>query len=170
MVLPAVCENENVPVRFVAMTLFHCSSVISSVGAPQQVRALLIRISTRPNSEAAASTTAWMLFESLASQARPRVLTPHFSNYAAACSQRSFLRPHNTTFEPIFRQGISHLPPEANGSARGNRHAAAEIEDLSAFHETITPADCKERSSASPTPSHSDNISCVCCPSAGAFD
>ena len=58
MTLPTACENENVPVRFVAMTLFHCSSVISSVCAAQEVTALSIRISIRLNSKTVVSTMA----------------------------------------------------------------------------------------------------------------
>src|SRR5271168_235770 len=49
MVFPTACENRKVPVRLVSITLFHCSSVIDSTGAPQEVPALLIRMSIRPN-------------------------------------------------------------------------------------------------------------------------
>src|ERR1700692_45814 len=48
--LPTACENRNVPVKFVSITLFHCSNVMSSVKAPQEVPALLMRISIGPNS------------------------------------------------------------------------------------------------------------------------
>jgi len=37
MTFPTACEKRNVPVRLVSITLFHCSSVIASTGAPQEV-------------------------------------------------------------------------------------------------------------------------------------
>src|ERR1700731_4328345 len=42
-----------------------------------------------------------MLLGSLTSQPKPRTRVPPFSSSAAACWQRSFLRPHKTRFAPI---------------------------------------------------------------------
>src|ERR1051326_3836821 len=50
MILPAAWAHKNVPVRLVSMTLFHSARVIFSVGAPQEIPALLMRMSMRLNS------------------------------------------------------------------------------------------------------------------------
>src|SRR6266478_2988834 len=101
MTLPTACEKRNVPVRFVSITLFHCSSRISSTGAPQDVPALLIKMSIRPKLETVASTTAFTWSGILTSQPRANVFTPSCFNSSAARSQRSFFRAHSTTFAPI---------------------------------------------------------------------
>src|SRR5260370_4592643 len=85
--LPTACENRNVPVRLVSMTLFQCSRRISSTGAPQEVPALLIKTSILPNSETAASTTSWTLPGFFTSQPSARVLTPSSRNSSAARSR-----------------------------------------------------------------------------------
>src|ERR1700722_17932793 len=92
MVLPTACENKKVPVRLVSITLFHCSSVIDSTGAPQEGPALLIKISMLPNSLTAASTTVSKPAGSFTSQPSAHVLTPSFCSSADVCTQRSFLR------------------------------------------------------------------------------
>jgi hypothetical protein len=81
-----------------------------------------------------------------------------------------FLAPTQNQIRTRFGQALVHLLPEPNGTTRDNRRAACNIKDLRSFHGTITPVDCKERSSTSPISSHSDSICLVCCPSAGAFD
>src|SRR5216684_1928481 len=101
MTLPTAFEKRNVPVRFVSITLFHCSSRISSTGAPQDVPALLIKMSIRPKLETVASTTACTSLEFFTSQPRAKVFTPTCLNSSAACSQRSFLRAQSTTLAPI---------------------------------------------------------------------
>src|SRR5271168_5186442 len=101
MTLPTAWEKRKVPVRLVSMTLFHCSRVISSVRAPQEVPALLMRMSMRPNSLTAVSATARMLAGSFTSQPKARVRTPIFCSSSAACWQRSFLRAQSTRLAPI---------------------------------------------------------------------
>src|SRR5580692_5114347 len=123
MIWPAACENRNVPVRFVSMTLFHCSSVIASTGAPQEVPALLIKMSRRPNCFMAASATAWMLAGSLTSQPSARTCTPSFCNSSAACWQRSY-----------FRETFGHLTAKANRTTGDDGEAAFEIEQVRAPH------------------------------------
>src|SRR6266404_8604471 len=101
MTLPTACEKRNVPVKFVSMTLFHCSRVIASTGAPQEVPALLIKMSMRPNCLRVASATSWILEGCLTSQPSARTCTPSLCSSSAACRQRSFLRAHRTRFAPI---------------------------------------------------------------------
>src|SRR6266446_10944000 len=99
--LPTACENRNVPVRLVSMTLFQCSRRISSTGAPQDVPALLINTSILPNSETVASTTSWTLPGFFTSQPSAWVLTPSWRNSSAARWHRSCLRAQSTRFAPI---------------------------------------------------------------------
>jgi len=109
MTFPTACEHRNVPVRFVSRTLFHCSSRISSAGAPQEVPALLIKISIRPNRVSAASTTSPDARRIRGRRRRaPQSATPSAFNSSAALSQRSFFGGRRAPGLRPFPRG---LPP-----------------------------------------------------------
>src|SRR6476661_11229745 len=72
MILPAACAHRKVPVRLVSITLFHSANVIFSVGTPQEMPALLIRMSIFLNSATVAATNCSTLAWSFTSQAIAR--------------------------------------------------------------------------------------------------
>src|SRR5713226_7624708 len=112
------------------MTLFQCSRCISSMGAPQEVPALLMRMSMRPKVARVASTTAWTSAGFFTSQPSARVFTPSFFNSSAARTQRSFFSGTEDQVGSHFGESFGHLATKSDGAAGDDGGAPGEVEEV----------------------------------------
>src|SRR2546427_40870 len=94
IILIASCVHRKGPVRFVSITVFHCSTVRSSSGtggAP--VPALLKSRSSRPNASFVRAKSAWIDAESVTSVGTTSDRAPDALPSVAVLSGASFRRP-----------------------------------------------------------------------------
>src|SRR5882762_2893088 len=127
MTLPTAREKRNVPVKLVSMTLFHCSSVIASTGAPQEVPALFDR-------GVGHGFNAGRIFDIAAER-------EHFDAEAFQFFGRLqaglFLSRAENQIRPHLRQALRHLPTKPNGSPGNDGYTTAKIKKLLDVHSQI---------------------------------
>jgi hypothetical protein len=128
---PTSREHRKAPVALVSITLCHASSGISAAGAPQEVPALLTRMSTSPSSTSASSSAARTSSSEVTSSRSAIVRTPWVSaSSRATSSHASRLRDASATDAPACASPGRDLLAQPAPAARDQRHAPAKVEQL----------------------------------------
>ena len=122
--LPTAWENRNVPVKFVSITLFHCSNVMSSVNAPQEVPACIDPAEFIQSFLYNRSNTVGILDITTEGQ-RPH---SYFLQLLGGLLTTLFFAGAQYQVGAHFRQAFRHLTSQADGASSDQGYAAAQIE------------------------------------------